>query len=83
VSSIIRNAGSFAPTDGFISWHFSSVGEMRPLFQAVAFHNFDFAPGKNFVQNKSRRRRREAVQRAGQSKSQREISFNVPEQAKV
>jgi hypothetical protein len=27
----------------------------------VSFHNFDFAPGKDFVQKKSHRRRREAV----------------------
>ena len=31
-----------------------------------SFHNFDFAPGKNFVQKKSPRLRlREVVQRAG------------------
>jgi hypothetical protein len=36
---------------------------------SFSFHNFDFAPGKDFVQKKSQRLLlREAVQRAGNTK---------------
>jgi hypothetical protein len=45
---------------------------------AFSFHNFDFAPGKIFVQKKSHRRRREVCSEpANQNPNGKEIGLNV------